>query len=56
MNTDKIRSVLNMLFLILEVASVIVYFACDDYKAFMYTCVTAISVKVIEFFIRFTNR
>ena len=35
MNTDKIRGVLNLVFMILAVASVIVYFACDDHKVFI---------------------
>ncbi|MBR4047964.1 MAG: hypothetical protein IKK07_05860 [Bacteroides sp.] len=56
MNTDKIRGVLNLVFMILAVASVIVYFACDDHKVFMYTCGIAICIKIMEFFIRFTNR
>lgn len=56
MNTDKIRGVLNLVFLILAVASVIIYFVCDDYKVFMYTCGAAIFIKIMEFFIRFTNR
>lgn len=57
MNPDKIRNVLNILFLILALASVIVYFvAKEDFKLFAYVCGTAIFVKLMEFFIRFTNR
>lgn len=57
MNPDKIRNVLNILFLILALASIIVYIvARDDFKLFIYVCGAAIFVKLIEFFIRFTNR
>lgn len=57
MNPDKIRSVLNILFLILALASIIIYFvARDDFKLFIYVCGAAIFVKIMEFFIRFTNR
>lgn len=57
MDSDKIRNVLNILFLILALASVIVYFAAkDDFKLFIYVCGAAIFVKLMEFFIRFTNR
>lgn len=57
MNPDKIRYVLNILFLILALAAIILYFAVeDDFKLFIYVCGAAIFVKVMEFFIRFTNR
>lgn len=57
MNPDKIRNVLNILFMILAVAAIITYFvAKDDFKMFIYVCGVAIFVKLMEFFIRFTNR
>ena len=57
MNPDKIRNVLNILFLILALASIIVYIvARDDFKLFIYVCGAAIFVQLMEFFIRFTNR
>ena len=57
MNPDKIRNVLNILFLILALASIIVYIvARDDFKLFIYVCGAAIFVKLMGFFIRFTNR
>ena len=57
MNPDKIRNVLNILFLILALASIIVYIvARDDFKLFIYVCGAAIFVKLMEFFIWFTNR
>ncbi len=57
MNPDKIRNVLNILFMILALAAIIVYFAArDDFKLFIYVFGAAIFVKLMEFFIRFTNR
>ena len=57
MDSDKIRNVRNIIFLILAVAAVITYFvAKDDFMMFVYVCSAAIFVKVMEFFIRFTNR
>ena len=57
MNPDKIRNVLNILFMILAVAAIITYFvAKDDFKMFIYVCGAAISVKPMEFFILFTKR
>ena len=57
MNPDKIRNVLNILFMVLALAAIIIYFAAkDDFKLFIYVCGAAISVKLMEFFIRFTNR
>ena len=47
MNPDKIRNVLNILFLILALASIIVYIvARDDFKLFIYVCGAAIFVKL----------
>lgn len=56
MNPDKIRHILNMVFLIGALASIIVYFAIDDKKVFLYVCGATIFVKLMEFFIRFTHR
>ena len=57
MAPDKLRSILNAVFLLLALAAVIIYFACrDDFKLFLYVCGAAIFVKVVEFVIRFTNR
>lgn len=53
MNLDKFRKVLNILFLIGAVASVIIYFTVDDFKLFIYVCMSAIFLKVLEFIIRF---
>ena len=57
MNTATIRNVLNILFMILALAAIITYFvAKDDFTVFIYVCGEAIFVKLMEFFIRFTNR
>ncbi|MCD8262095.1 MAG: hypothetical protein LUD15_11980 [Bacteroides sp.] len=56
MNPDKIRNILNILFLIGALCSLLTYFLVDDKKVFIYVCGAAIFVKMMEFFIRFTNR
>ena len=57
MNPDKIRNVLNILFMVLALAAIIIYVSSKDYfKLFIYFCGAAIFVKLMEFFIRFTNR
>ena len=56
LNEDQ-RYVLNILFLILALASFVTYFlAKEDFTLFIYVCSAAIFVKLMEFFIRFTNR
>ena len=50
---DRIRIVLNIVFMILAVASVVTYFALDDFTTFIYVCGAAIFVKLMEFFMRF---
>lgn len=53
MNTDVIRNILNIVFMVLAVAAVIIYFTVDDFNTFFYTCAAAICCKLIEFFLRF---
>ena len=52
MNPDKIRNVLNILFMILALAAIIVYFVVgkEDFKMFIYVCGAAIFVKLMEIF------
>ncbi|MCE2615949.1 MAG: hypothetical protein ACTTKN_00575 [Phocaeicola sp.] len=52
MNTDKIRNILNMLFLALAVVAIILYFTAG-FSTFIIVCAIAIVVKLIEFFMRF---
>lgn len=53
MNRDKIRAILNVVFLIMAAIAVITYFTAD-FKIFFYICIAAVSVKLIEFILRFT--
>ena len=52
MNTDTIRSILNIVFIVLAIASVITYFVAEDYITFIYVCSAAIFCKLCEFFLR----
>ncbi|WP_203558150.1 hypothetical protein [Bacteroides sp. 214] len=56
MNPDKIRSILNVLFLIGTLITIIIYFVVDDRTVFLYVCGATLFCKIMEFFIRFTNR
>ena len=58
MNPDKIRNVLNILFLSRALAAIITNFVVggEDFKRGIFVCGAAIFVKLMEFFIRFTNR
>ena len=53
MDTDKIRTILNMVFLVLAAIAVIMYFAGADFQTFFYVGIAAITAKLIEFFLRF---
>lgn len=53
MNITLIRSILNILFMVLALAAVITYFLASDFKVFIYVCAAAIFLKLIEFFLRF---
>ena len=53
MGTDKIRVILNIVFMILAVVSVILYFVIEDFTTFIYVCAAALFVKLMEFFLRF---
>ena len=57
MNPDKIKKRTEYSLHSTCSAAIIVYFvAKDDFKLFIYVCGAAIFVKLMEFFIRFTNR
>lgn len=53
MNITLIRSILNILFMVLALAAIITYFVASDFKVFIYVCAAAIFLKLIEFFLRF---
>ena len=50
---DKIRYILNALFLIATVVTVIMW--AVDCKAFFYAGATALTLKIFEFILRFVN-
>ncbi len=53
-DTESIRRVLNILFLILALIGVILYFAYPDHRLWGMSVIGAgMVVKIIEFFIRF---
>ena len=53
-NIDKIRAVLNILFMIGALASFILYFALgDDKSIFFYVCGASVFLKLMEFVLRF---
>ena len=53
-NIEKTRAVLNALFMIGAVASVILYFSVgEDKTLFFYVCAASIFVKLLEFVFRF---
>ena len=50
---NKIRFILNILFLIGALATLILYFTMSGSVLFMYVGVAAMSCKMIEFILRF---
>ena len=53
MNTDLIRRILNIVFMVLAIISIITYFVVEDFSTFIYVCAAAIFCKLCEFFLRF---
>lgn len=53
MNTNLIRNILNIIFMVLALAAVLTYFFVSDFTVFIYVCAAAIFTKLIEFFLRF---
>lgn len=57
MDTDRIRAVLNVLFMIGALISVILYFTLgEDKTVFFYVCGASLFLKMIEFVFRFFLR
>ena len=52
-NIDKIRYILNILFLAGAAATFVIYFVAGAGSLFFYTGLAAISCKMIEFILRF---
>lgn len=42
MNTNLIRNILNIIFMVLALAAVLTYFFVSDFKVFIYVCAAAI--------------
>lgn len=53
MDTYRIRTILNIVFLVGAIASVICYFAVEDHHVFIYVCSASLFVKLAEFLLRF---
>ncbi|MBQ8360867.1 MAG: hypothetical protein IJX44_02845 [Bacteroidaceae bacterium] len=53
MNTHQIRNILNIVFIIGAIASVITYYTVDDRLIFIYVSAASIFVKGIEYIVRF---
>ena len=54
MDNDKIRNILNILFMIGALASVIIYFTSgDDKTVFFYVCGASLFLTMVEFVFRF---
>ena len=57
MDTDRIRAVLNVLFMIGALLSVILYFTLgEDKTVFFYVCGASLFLKMMEFVFRFFLR
>lgn len=57
MDTDRIRAVLNALFMIGALISVILYFTLgEDKTVFFYVCGASLFLKMMEFVFRFFLR
>lgn len=57
MDTDRIRAVLNVLFMIGALISFILYFALgEDKTVFFYVCGVSLFLKMMEFVFRFFLR
>lgn len=52
---DKLRQVLNAVFMIGAVITIILYFAVDDKHAFFYVGILSLCIKMAEFIVRFTR-
>lgn len=54
MNQAKIRWILNTIFMIGAIASVVIYFVWPEQRTlFLGVILTSMAIKIVEFFIRF---
>lgn len=58
MNIELIRNVLNVLFMIGAVASVVLFFTASESSPFLYiyVCMAAIVIKAAEYVLRFSQK
>ena len=57
MDTDRIRAVLNVMFMVGALISVILYFTLgEDKTVFFYVCGASLFLKMMEFVFRFFLR
>ncbi len=52
---DKIRQILNIVFLLGALATLVIYLVHGKCPAFMYVGFTSLSIKFIDFILRFIN-
>lgn len=50
---NKIRRILNILFMIGAIVTIILYIACDNREPFFYAGFISLAIKVLEFILRF---
>jgi len=53
---NLIRTVLNIVFMIGAVATIILFFTDVNQTVFFYVCATSIIIKMIEYALRFSQR
>ena len=53
MDIIQIRKILNIVFLIGALASILCYYTVEDRHVFIYVCSASIFVKLVEFLLRF---
>lgn len=53
---NQIRTVLNIVFMIGAVATIILFFTDVNQTVFFYVCATSIIIKMIEYALRFAQR
>lgn len=52
MDRDKLRTVLNTLFMIGALISIILYFTLEDRHPFFYVCAASLFLKMMEIILR----
>lgn len=58
MNIERIRNVLNILFMIGAAASVVLFFTASESNPFLYiyVCMVAIVIKMVEYVLRISQK